>query len=179
MNALLLRGELVRLAALNLEADAEGFARWSRDSEYLRLLDSMPARPESNRQFTQNLTEWLASHDFLFAVRALADDRLLGFMELEGLRWAHGDAWVGIGLGEREYWGRGYGTDAMRVMLRFAFTELNLRRVSLTVYEYNRRAIRSYEKAGFVVEGRVRQCLNRDGQWWDMLCMGILKEETT
>ena len=61
-------------------------------------------------------------------------------------------------------------------LLRFAFTELNLRRVSLTVYEYNPRAIRSYEKAGFVVEGRVRQCLNRDGRRWDMLCMGILKE---
>jgi RimJ/RimL family protein N-acetyltransferase len=179
MNPSLFHGQLVRLAAPNLDTDVETFSRWTRDSEYLRLQDSAPARPESARQFTQNLTEWLASHDFLFAVRALADDRLLGFIELEGLRWAHGDAWVGIGLGEREVWGRGYGTDAMRVMLRFAFTELNLRRVSLTVYEYNPRAIRSYEKAGFVVEGRVRQCLNRDGRRWDMLYMGILKEETT
>jgi RimJ/RimL family protein N-acetyltransferase len=84
---------------------------------------------------------------------------------------------VGIGIGEREYWGKGYGKDAMRIMLRYAFMELNLHRVSLNVYEYNPRAIRSYEKAGFTVEGRQRQALNRDGRRWDMIYMGSLREE--
>jgi len=77
----------------------------------------------------------------------------------------------------RADWGKGYGTDAMRVLLRFAFTEINLHRVSLTVFGYNPRAIRSYEKAGFVVEGRARQRLRRDGQWWEVVYMGILKDE--
>jgi len=176
MNTALFRGELVRLSAPDPEADAEAFARWSNDSEYMRLLDSLPARPESARQFTQNLTKWLASHDCLFAVRALADDRLLGFVELDGLRWVHGDAWVGIGLGEREYWGKGYGTDAMRVILRYAFTELNLYRVSLDVFEYNTRAIRAYEKAGFTVEGRMREALHRNGRLWDLIYMGVLRD---
>ncbi len=84
---------------------------------------------------------------------------------------------MGIGIGEREYWGNGYGTDAMRAILHFAFTELNLYRVSLNVFEYNPRAIRSYEKAGFVAEGRQRQVLNRDGRRWDVIYMGILHEE--
>ncbi len=65
----------------------------------------------------------------------------------------------------------------MRALLRFAFTEVNLHRVSLAVFGYNPRALRSYEKVGFTVEGRVRQYLHRDGQWWDMVFMGILKDE--
>lgn len=178
MNTTHFHGQLVRLAAPDLDLDAEAFARWSLDSEYMRLLDSRPARPESAGQFRHNLGEWLAEpHAFLFTIRTLADDRLLGFVEIEGVRWAHGDGVVGIGLGERAYWGKGYGTDAMRVMLRYAFTEMNLHRVSLDVFEYNPRAIRAYEKAGFVIEGRARQYLHRDGRRWDRIYMGILRAE--
>ena len=65
----------------------------------------------------------------------------------------------------------------MRVIQRYAFEELNLHRLSLTVFEYNQRAIRSYEKAGFTVEGRVRKFLNREGKHYDMIFMGILREE--
>ena len=65
----------------------------------------------------------------------------------------------------------------MRVILRFAFTELNLHRVSLTVFDYNQRAIRSYEKAGFRMEGRQRGFLKREGQRWDLIYMGILRSE--
>jgi RimJ/RimL family protein N-acetyltransferase len=88
-----------------------------------------------------------------------------------------GTAGVGIGIGEREYWGKGYSTDMMRVILRYAFTELNLNRVTLNVFEYNPRAVRSYEKAGFVVEGRERKAIHRDGKYWDVLFMGVLREE--
>ena len=67
--------------------------------------------------------------------------------------------------------------DAMRIILRFAFTELNLRRVSLDVFEYNPRAIASYRKVGFVEEGRLRRFLHRDGRRWDLIFMGMLREE--
>jgi RimJ/RimL family protein N-acetyltransferase len=65
----------------------------------------------------------------------------------------------------------------MKVILRYAFTEVNLQRVSLTVFEYNPRAVRSYEKTGFRHEGRFRQFLNRENRRWDMLFMGILRDE--
>ena len=65
----------------------------------------------------------------------------------------------------------------MNLLLRFAFTEVNLRRVTLAVFEYNPRAIRTYEKVGFRHEGRLRQFLNKEGRRWDMLFMGILREE--
>ena len=102
---------------------------------------------------------------------------MIGFIELDGFNWPAREVWVGIGIGDREFQGRGYGTDAMRLVLRFAFLELNLNRVSLTVFEYNQRGIRSYEKAGFKEEGREREALERDGKRWDMLFMGILRED--
>ena len=84
---------------------------------------------------------------------------------------------VGLGIGETEYWSKGYGTDVMNVLLRFAFTEVNLQRLTLTVFEYNTRAIRSYEKAGFHHEGRKHLALHREGKRWNELYMGILRQE--
>jgi RimJ/RimL family protein N-acetyltransferase len=176
MNSDLLTGKLVRLAAFRPETDAEIVARWSRDTEYHRLGDDDPAYPRSVKQ----AREWLerdGDHVFGFAVRTLSDDRLIGDIGVWIESWAHSEGWVGIGLGERDYWGNGYGTDAMRLMLRFAFDELNLQRVSLGVYAYNPRAIRSYEKAGFRREGVVRGDCLRDGQRWDSVFMGILRDE--
>jgi RimJ/RimL family protein N-acetyltransferase len=177
MPAELLYGSFTRLVAANAETDAEAFVRWRRDSEYLRLFDSGPARMWNLAKAKAELNDPPVDHWFLFMIRDLADDRLLGLIDLDVDAWPHGNGWVGIALGDRADWGKGYGTDAMRVLLRFAFTEINLHRVSLNVFGYNARAIRSYEKAGFVVEGRARQRLRRDGQWWDMVYMGILKEE--
>ena len=177
MNASLFHGELVRLAAPNPETDPEVMAKWWRDSEFLRLMDSDAASPSSAKQLKEDM-EQRGSKDnaFPFVVRTLADDRLIGFIGL-WVQWIHGDAWVGVGLGDREYWGKGYGTDAMRALLRYAFTELNLHRVSLGVFEYNARAQQSYAKAGFVLEGRTRQDARRDGRYWDSLWMGILRDE--
>jgi RimJ/RimL family protein N-acetyltransferase len=113
----------------------------------------------------------------LWAIRKLDDDTLIGFIGLFNLHQQHGDSLVAIAVGDRKYWSHGYGTDAMQAMLHFAFLEMNLRRVGLIVFEYNPRAIRSYEKAGFVHEGRVREAMLREDRRWDFLYMGILREE--
>ena len=180
MDSNLLHGSLVRIVAEEPKDLAEACAGWNQDSEYLRLLDAQPA----NQVSAKKISEWIQKdqekdppHIFLFGIRTLEEDHLVGFIDLEGSMFPHGDAFVGIGVGEREFWGKGYGTDAMKVILRYAFQELNLRRVSLDTFEYNPRAIRSYEKAGFVHEGRARDFLYREGQRWDMLFMGILREE--
>lgn len=180
MNAGLLRGELVRLAAPNPETDGALFSKWSQDSEYARMLDSDPASMWSAKKFQEWLEKDLEKKSLentFFMIQSLDDGRTLGFVGLDGIRWNHGDAYAGIGLGDRQDWSKGYGTDAMHIILRYAFTELNLHRVSLNVFEYNTRGIRSYEKAGFVHEGRARQQLNREGRRWDLLFMGILRED--
>lgn len=178
MNTELLKGKQVRLSAFDPETLANLYAGWSNDSEFMRLLDWDPAR----RISTKTNKEWLEKHmdEFLehsFIIRTLEDDRPVGEIGLDDIRWNFGDTFVGIGIGERSDWGKGFGTDAMRIILRYAFMELNLHRVSLNVFEYNPRGIRSYEKCGFVVEGRERALLQRDGRRWDVVYMGILKQD--
>lgn len=181
MGSSLLEGELVRILAPDPVHTAGLFANWMRDSEFIRLLDMDPAKPFSldkyKEWFEKDLVEEQKSDELFFLIRTLKEDRAIGFIGLDGIRWVHGDAWVGIGLGDRDYWGKGYGTDAMRILLRYAFEELNLHHLSLSVFEYNSRAIRSYEKVGFVSEGCIRKCLMRDGRRFDMFFMGILSTE--
>ncbi len=176
----LFQGRLVRLTAEQPEISAKAFSRWDRDTEYHRLLDMGPSMMYSAKK----IQEWIEKdvekeqlQEFAFYIRTLQDDRLIGFIALMEFAWHHGEAWVGIGIGERDAWSKGYGTDAMQVILRYAFQELDLNRVTLGTFSYNTRAIRSYEKAGFVLEGYERQRLHRDGEYADMLIMGVLRSE--
>lgn len=176
----LFQGQKVRLTAVHSPAEAEVMARWTQDSEFARLLDSGAHRPLSAPDLRERYSEFKPDIEpdlFLFMLRPLAEDTLLGFVGLEDVFGRNGNAWVGIGLGERAYWGRGYGTEAMRLVSRYAFEELGLHRLSLTVFEYNPRAVHSYLKAGFVEEGRLRGYLERDGRRWDLIFMGLLREE--
>jgi RimJ/RimL family protein N-acetyltransferase len=173
-------GKLVRLSAYDPDELSKALARWNRNSEYSRLLSSslmpMPS-PKSAASWIEKEVLEFSPASYFFSIRTLAEDKLIGDLALDVVDWSGRDAFVGLGIGETEYWGKGYGTDVMNVLLRFAFMEVNLRRVTLTVFEYNSRAIRSYEKAGFRHEGRERKVLNRDGQRYDILFMGILREE--
>lgn len=173
------RGQLVRLQRLDADTLAAAYTRWWQDSEWVRLMTTSTARAISLR--TQK--EWFEklsgpeAGNFFFSVCTLDDDRLIGDVGLDGVNWQSGESFVGIAIGEREFWNRGYGSDAMRLILRYAFDELKLRRVSLNTFEYNPRAVRSYEKVGFRHEGRQRQALLRDGRRWDILYMGITRAE--
>jgi RimJ/RimL family protein N-acetyltransferase len=179
MNVDILSGSLVRLAAIDAGTMRPAFSRWFRDSGYQRLLDNEIAVLFSPDFFKEWFKDDLPdpNEEPFFAMHTLAEDRLIGFCGLHSTRFHNGDAFVGIGIGEPEYRGCGYGTDAMRVLLRYAFQEIGLYRVSLTVFDYNPRAIRAYEKVGFRLEGRVREALNRDGSRTDIRYMGILKPE--
>jgi RimJ/RimL family protein N-acetyltransferase len=84
---------------------------------------------------------------------------------------------LGIMIGEKEYWSRGFGTDALTTLARFGFDEMNLNRIQLTVYSFNERAQAAYRKAGFVEEGRLRQAMYRQGVYHDILVMGLLRDE--
>jgi RimJ/RimL family protein N-acetyltransferase len=84
---------------------------------------------------------------------------------------------LGIVIGDKRYWSKGYGTDAMLTLLRFAFDEMNLHRVDLSVDAENARAIACYRKCGFVEEARMRQIVYREGMHRDQLIMGILRDE--
>lgn len=180
MDNQLFQGTLLRLVAMEPTRDAVLFSKWGRDGEYVRLLDSDPPRLWSAKAIKGWIEKDLGKEPpevINFMIHTLAEDQPIGFIGLDGINWIHGEAWLGIGIGDRSFWGQGYGTEAVRLILKYAFDELNLYRISLNVFAYNERAIRAYQKAGFINEGRARDALKRDGKRSDMVFMGILQPD--
>lgn len=173
----LLHGDRIRLTALRSD-DVPALAAWEQDTEFLRLYDARPARPRS----PDELVEWLKdrrgdSNTYIFGVRRLNDETLIGTVELDGILWPHGVCGLGIAIGERTNWGKGYGHEAARLAIAFAFQELNLHRITATVFDYNQRSINLVERLGFRREGAFREFLERDGARHDMLLYGLLRHE--
>ena len=111
------------------------------------------------------------------AIHEKATDRLIGTCAFSQLDADNGSALYHITIGEKDVWGRGYGTEATRLMIDHAFGTLGLHRIALFVFEFNERAVRAYRRCGFVVEGRSRESIWRDGQWWDELAMSVLESD--
>ncbi|GAP10324.1 acetyltransferases, including N-acetylases of ribosomal proteins [Bellilinea caldifistulae] len=176
MSGDLLMGKLVRLVAMDVEEDPRLISEWDRDSEFQRLLNSESASRYNSKQVKEFLEKDIDSMHF-YMIQRLEDDRKIGLIDLNGIDWVSRNAWVGIGIGEREFWGKGYGTDAMKVLLRYAFTILNLQRVSLNVFDFNQRGYASYKKCGFKEEGRLPAALLKGGKRWDLIFMGVLRSD--
>ncbi len=171
-------GRTVMLVPRDSGRDSGNYFEWRKNGEYLRLADGDLALLYSVGRIKDWLEEGeLSTSSADFMIKRIADDKIIGEIGLSGFNFNQANAFVGIVIGDQQNWGKGYGTDAMLVILRYAFAMLNLNHVSLTVFEYNPRGIRSYEKAGFKMEGVQRQFINRDGRRWDMYRMGILKSE--
>ncbi|MDO7907145.1 GNAT family protein [Paenibacillus sp. JX-17] len=158
------------------EEDAEVMARWQEDSEYLRNVDTDLAVPLSLKQLEEEGMS-VGSKEVYFRLRTLDADELIGFVAIHSIEWNNRCGMLAIGIGEACNRGKGYGTEAVRLMLRYAFQEMNLYRVGLDVIEYNDKGIRAYEKAGFKHEGRSRAAVHRDGERVDRINMGILLPE--
>jgi len=176
----LLRGKNIRLAAQDMDQASKPYFEWVQDAEYQRLVEGdvpVPLSPHGTRESNEQGWPEDDPHNVMFLIRTNEDDRIIGFANLDYIDWQNGDSYMGIGIGDKAYWSRGYGTEAMNILLRYAFTELNLYRLSLTVFEYNERAIRMYQKCGFKIEGISRAHLYREGRRWDLVSMGILREE--
>lgn len=170
-------GEKVRLRAYRKE-DAPLALEYINDPEIKRLLN--PAVP-----FPLTLDEeekWIASQastnaEYNFAIEDKQTGAYLGGCGFYEVNWKDRRAKAGIFLGAKELWGQGYGSDALGVLVRFAFEQMNLNKLSLQVFGFNERAIRCYEKAGFKIEGRLRQQIFKDGQYHEEMLMGLLREE--
>jgi RimJ/RimL family protein N-acetyltransferase len=173
----LFRGPRIQLTALT-EDDIPTLVRWYQDPDFLRLFDSRPAYPKTPAELSKWLEELAKDKDtFAFAVRPLDGDELLGYLEVDGVDWQHGACGMGLGFGDPSNWGQGYGYEATELGLRYAFYELNMHRVTITVFGFNERSMALAEKAGFQQEGVFRERLQRDGKRYDMLLYGILRHE--
>ena len=171
-----LLGRLVVLRRHRTE-NLRAFTRWYSDPEIASLTRYQQA-PLSTDDVQRFFYSRIMGSDFLALAIHLRDtDRLIGTCAFSQLDGDNGSTLYHITIGEHDAWGKGYGTEATELMVAHAFSRLALHRVALTVFEFNARAIRSYEKCGFVVEGRARQAIFRDGKFWDEIHMSILLEE--
>ena len=155
----------------------ETVARWYRDAELARLTrySMRPMSDEEIERFFQ--TRLLSPEAVAYGIHERATDRLIGLTTFSALDPDNGSVLFHITIGERDAWGRGLGTEATELMLWLAFDRIGLHRVGLSVFAFNERALRSYIKAGFRVEGRLRESIQRDGRYWDEVQMGVLGEE--
>jgi [ribosomal protein S5]-alanine N-acetyltransferase len=143
-----------------------------------RLLadDDLPFPPteEDHKNFLKGISS--KKDDYMFAVETIDDNLFIGTIGLFRTNWKNGTCYVGISLSS-DYQGKGYGTDAMKVLLDYIFEYININKVKLEVFSSNERAIRSYEKCGFKKEGILREEIFRYGAFQDMTVMGILRKE--
>jgi len=170
----MIRGRKTRLRAIERE-DIPRFLKWLNDPEVTRYLTLYTplSKAEEERWFERQLAD---ESSRVFAIET-EEGVHIGNIGLHHIDWKNRHAELGIFIGEKEYWNQGYGADAIRALLRFAFQEMNLHRVYLHVFDFNTRAIRCYEKCGFQLEGRAREFFFRDGRYHDSLLMGILRSE--
>ena len=169
-------GRLVALRRPHAD-DLQPVIRWYRDREIARLT-RYQARPMTEVEIERYFQLRMMAPDALaYSIVELPEWRLVGFTTFSSLDGDNGSVLFHITIGERDAWGRGLGTEATELMLEHAFDRLGLHRVGLSVFSYNLRAIRAYEKAGFRIEGRQREAILRDGRYWDEIQMGILVDE--
>jgi len=165
----------VKLTPLRAD-DLPAMFEWINDREsVLRNSAYRPVGEAQHRAWFESVQQ--RADTVIFAVRLVGDGRLIGSCQLHGISPVHRSAELQIRLGEPAHRGQGYGTEAVRLLLEFAFKDLNLNRVYLHVFGTNLAAIRVYEKVGFAREGLLRKAAYIDGAYVDVLVMGILREE--
>ena len=161
-----------------VENDIEKYHSWRNDVDVMNTtslsLDLYSL--DETRHFVENIIlNSTSSKSYIIEERESAT--AIGVMSLINIDTKNRNAQCIIDIGEKEYWGKGYGTEALKTLLEYAFLELNLHRVSLRVFSLNEKAIRIYDKLGFVKEGVMRESLYRNGKWHDIIIMGVLKRE--
>lgn len=170
--------ERIRLRAPE-RGDAPRFQAWLNDPDVrdgLELHQPMSLVEEEN-WFENMIKRPAAEHPLVIEVRAADEWKPVGNIGFNSIDWRCRSAEVGIFIGEKGLWNQGYGSEAMRTMLKHGFETLNLNRIFLRVHADNPRAVRAYVKAGFVHEGSFRQAEFKNGQYVDVLFMSVLKSE--
>ena len=174
-----MEGKLVRLRAYE-KSDLEAVMKWVNDMEVTDLLGGgMLTYPVSSLAEEKFIEAAAGSSDKQknFVIETLTERRYIGAISFNVIDWLNRSAGLGIVIGDKSLWGKGYGSDAMRVMMRLGFDKMNLHRLWLHVHDYNPRAIASYEKCGFKREGVLREEHFRRGKYCDTIVMGILAGE--
>lgn len=173
----LLEGKNIRLTALKDE-DNETLEQWFNNMNFMRNYDILPAFPQCKRGIEELINYYANNNErILLGIRLKDNNTLIGVAGFDDILWNNDTAFLFIGVGDMEYRGKGYGKEAINLLVDYGFNELNFYKLQLNVIQYNRAAINLYEGIGFIKEGTYRQYVLRDGQRFDLYLYGLLKDE--
>ena len=167
-------GDNIYLSPRNME-DAEKFVEWLNDFQVTDYTgrSAKLLTLEGEKEYLQKNVNSEAN----FAIIRLEDDKMIGSVSLEQISHIHRGATLGIFIGDKDGRNKGFGTEAVRLILDYGFNYLNLNNINLHVMEFNERAIACYKKCGFKEYGRRRKCYFLNGKYYDKIEMDILSEE--
>ncbi len=168
-------GKKCYLSPLNLE-DADQYAQWLSDIDVGISLGcyTMQLNLKKEEKILEKMTE---RNDYVFGIIDKENDTLIGNCGLHDVNTIDGRAEFGIFIGDKSYWGKGFGKEATRLILDFGFNILNLHEIYLQVFEYNPAAIKLYEKVGFKRIGAFREAKHIGKRKFDVVIMDMLAEE--
>lgn len=169
-----LLGDRIYLSPRSLE-DAEKFTEWMNDfnvTDYTGRSGQL-----MSLQGEKNYLEENSNPEAVFSIITLDEDKLIGTVGLERINHPHRTATLGIFIGDKDYLSKGYGSEAIRLLLDYGFNYMNLHSIKLTVFAFNERAIKCYKKCGFKETGRYRENRFINGKYYDTISMDILENE--
>jgi len=172
----IIAGEHVILRAFERE-DAERCYRWMNDPNIVRTLKSRYPMAFSNEMAWLDRAMEPTSGERHFAIERKDDRVHIGNASIHDIDWVSRTAAFGLFIGEPSAWNRGFGSDAIGTLMRFAFEEMNLRKLRINVFDYNDRAKHVLESRGFVQEGRLRREFYREGLYHDLVILSTFRDE--
>lgn len=172
-----LEGERIYLREVRPSDVNENYYRWMNDPEIIRYLESRfyPSALESLHEYVVGKVG--DRENVFFAIVLKDSDQHIGNIKLGPVNWIHRVADIGLMIGEKKAWGKGYATEAISLVTRYGFERLNLRKLTASCYDDNQGSARAFQKVGFFLEGaRKQQCFS-EGKYVDVILLGILNEK--
>lgn len=170
-------GETIYLRGLE-RADLEGaYFDWLNDREVTKFLESgrFPSTKEGMEEYYNNTV--LSENNVMFGIIDKKADKHIGNIKLGPINWITRIASLGIMIGDKESWGKRYGTEAIRLVSDYAFNKLNLHKLTAGVAAINKGSVRAFERAGFEVEGRAKKQFFLNGEYYDSLYLGMTRQD--
>ncbi len=167
-------GDRIYLSPRNSD-DVEIFTEWLNDfktTDYLGRSSIVTTLYDEKKYLEENATA-----EASFVIVTINENKMIGTVSLESINHINRCATLGIFIGDKEFRNKGYGTEAIKLILEYGFKYLNLKNIKLDLMEFNERALKCYKKCGFKEYGRRRKCKFIDGEYYDTIEMDILKEE--
>jgi len=171
---MVIKGKKVNLRPFQMK-DAKKTLAWRNDptTRFLAMIHPYPVTKEMEQDWLKGILSDTSNRSITFAIETAADRKLIGNFHLRDIQWIHRRAWLGITIGDDSERGRGYGEEAMRLGLEYAFRTLNLNKILLEVISSNKGAIRLYERLGFIKEGLLKKQFYFDNKYFDVLIYSL------